>query len=228
MSGQLTVSGLAGCIDHSFLRADATEAALARICDEAIEWGFAAVAVNTGPVVFCAQRLEGTGVGLSGAVGFPLGQVETAVKVFEAQRAIDQGANEIDFVINVGQLKSGRSLYVEHEINEMVAACRDKALTKVILETCYLNDEEKRQVIRMAIEAGADFVKTSTGMGVSGATMPDVLLMRSLARGQIAIKAAGGIRTLDQALAYIDAGATRLGTSRGVALMQSALQVLPQ
>jgi len=160
-------------------------------------------------------------------VGFPLGQVETAVKAFEAERAIDQGATEIDFCINVGQLKSGRALYVEHEINELVAVCRDKALCKVILETCYLSDDEKRQVIRMAVEAGADYIKTSTGMGPGGATMPDVLLMRSLARGQCKIKAAGGICTLDQALAYIDAGASRLGTSRSVAIMESAKQVLP-
>jgi len=227
MTTELTVSGLAGHIDHSYLKPDATESDLARICDEAVQWRFAAVAVNSGQVTLCAKRLEGSDVSLSGAVGFPLGQVDTAVKVFEAERAVDQGATEIDFCINVGQLKSGRTLYVEHEINELAAVCRDRALCKVILETCYLSDDEKRQVIRMAVEAGADFVKTSTGMGPGGATMPDVLLMRSLARGQCQIKAAGGIRTLDQALAFIDAGASRLGTSHSVAIMESAKQVLP-
>jgi deoxyribose-phosphate aldolase len=225
---RLTVTTLAGAIDHSCLAADATEEQLARACDEAVEWGFATVAINSSPVPFCVERLAGSAVKVCAAVGFPLGQVPTAVKVYEAQQALGAGAAEIDFVINIGLLKSGRDFVVEHEINQIIEVCRDRATTKVILETCYLTDAEKKRVIEMAVQADADFVKTATGTARGGATIPDVLLMRSLARNRIAVKAAGGIRTLDQALAFLDAGATRLGCSRSVAIMHSALEVLPR
>ena len=227
MAKSLTLAALAGMIDHSLLRADASEADLRQLCREAVDHGFATVAINTAPVSFCARQLAGTGVGVCAAVGFPLGQVPTAVKVYEAEQAINDGATEIDFVINIGQLKSGRRPYVENEIVALVKAC-DGLTTKVIMENCYLTDAEKQQVVEMAIDAGAGFVKTSTGRGPGGATMPDVLLMRSLARNRIRIKAAGGIRTLDQMLGFVDAGANRIGTSHGLAIMASAREVLPE
>ena len=227
MAKSLTLAALAGMIDHSLLRADAREADLLQLCREAVDHGFATVAINTAPVSFCARQLAGTCVGVCAAVGFPLGQVSTAVKVYEAEQAIADGASEIAFVINIGQLKSGRRSYVENEIVALAKACGG-VTTKVIMENCYLTDAEKQQVVEMAIDAGADFIKTSTGRGTGGATMPDVLLMRSLARSRIRIKAAGGIRTLDRMLAFVDAGADRIGTSHGLAIMASAREVLPE
>jgi deoxyribose-phosphate aldolase len=226
MQGALTVKSLAGMIDHSLLRADATDAEFERHCREAIEHGFATVAVNTAPVAFCAERLAGSGVGICAAVSFPLGQSPTQTKIYEARQAIEEGATEIDFVINVSQLKSGRMCDVGGEIEAVVKACAG-VVTKVILEMCYLNDDEKRLACELAIRAGVDFVKTSTGMGPAGATLPDVLLLRSIARGRARVKAAGGIRNFDQAVAFIDAGADRLGTSRSLAIMNEARDILP-
>jgi len=226
VSEPLTVRDLAAMIDYSLLRPDATDTMLREHCRRAVELGCGVVAVNSVAVPVCAAALKGSEVKICAAVGFPWGQTHPEVKVLEAERAIREGAQEIDFVINIGWLKSGRLLDVANEIREMVQACEGRTC-KVILETCYLTDHEKREVVQMAIAAGADFVKTSTGLGPGGATLPDVLLMRSIAQGRIAIKAAGGIRTVDQALAYIDAGATRIGTSQAPSLLAEAREVLP-
>ncbi|NPV51965.1 MAG: deoxyribose-phosphate aldolase [Firmicutes bacterium] len=209
---------LAGMIDHTLLNPQATLGDVDRLCEEARRYGFAAVAVNPAMVEFCARRLAGSRVGISAAVGFPLGQATTEAKVFEARDAIAKGASEVDFVINIGRLKSGDLDYVEREIKAVVEACRGH-ITKVILETFYLTDEEKAAVVDMAIRAGADFVKTSTGFGPGGATLEDVALMKRIAGDRIGIKASGGIRTREDALRFIAAGATRIGTSRGVALV---------
>ncbi|HHX65380.1 MAG TPA: deoxyribose-phosphate aldolase [Chloroflexi bacterium] len=227
MQGPLTVASLAAMIDHSLLRADATDADFDRLCREAVEYGFATVAVNTAPVAYCAKKLNGTGVGVCAAVSFPLGQSPTATKIYEARQAIDEGATEIDFVLNIGRLKSGHLCEVGGEIEAVVKACSG-VTTKVILEMAYLTDDEKRLACELAIRAGADFVKTSTGMGPGGATLPDVLLLKSLARGRAKVKAAGGIRNLDQAIAFVDSGVDRLGTSRAVEIITEARDVLPE
>jgi len=227
MPSSLTVSELAATIDHTLLRADVTDAMLAGHCREAAEKGFASVAVSTASVKRCASVLSGTDVAVCAAVGFPYGQTPTQVKVFEAQQAISDGAGEIDFVINIGALKSGRLEDVAQELELVVDACEDK-VSKVILETCYLSDEEKQQACLMAIDAGATYVKTSTGTGPSGATLPDVYLLRSLSHDRIQVKAAGGIRTLEQALAFLDAGCERIGTSSGLAIIAEAGDVLNQ
>lgn len=222
----ITVSELAAMIDHTLLGATVTEEQLAKLCDEAIEYECGAVAISSCNVAFCAACLEGSDVKVCSTVGFPLGQALTSVKVYEAEQALDAGADEIDFVINVGMLKSGKLDYVAKEIERVVAACRGHT-SKVILETCYLTDEEKRAVCKMAIHAGATYVKTSTGMGTGGATLPDVLLLKSLAQERAKVKASGGIHNLDQVLAYIDAGAERIGASRGAEIVEEARRVLP-
>lgn len=227
MNQPMTQSLLASLIDHTLLRPDATERDLARHCQEAQRYGFATVAINSAPTAFCAARLAGSDTGICAAVGFPSGQMTTAAKVFEATDAIKNGATEIDFVINIGALKSGHSQYVENEIGVIVQAC-EGVTTKVILETCYLTDAEKRAVLKMAIDAGATFVKTSTGRGPAGANLPDVIMLRSLGRHDIKVKAAGGIATLDEVLGYIDAGADRIGTSRALEIMAEAAEVLPE
>ena len=175
MDNALTQSRLALTMDHTLLHPAASEADLAKHCDQALEFGFATVAIMSAPVAYCAKRLDGSSVRVCAAISFPFGQTTTAVKVYEAQAAIGEGAGEIDFVVNLGLLKSGRVHELEQEIIEVIAACKG-ATTKVILETCYLDDGEKMAITEMAVSAGADFVKTSTGRGPKGATLPDVLL----------------------------------------------------
>ena len=226
MPSALTVASLARMIDDTLLRPDATETDMARHCAGAAQRGVATVAINPAWVSFCAAQLRGTTTGVCAAISLPLGQSTTPAKVYETREAVANGAAEIDFVINVGALKSGNNAYVADEIAAIVEACKGRP-SKVILETCYLTDGEKQSVCLMAIEAGATFVKTSTGMAAAGATLPDVLLMQAVSAGRIQVKAAGGIRTLDQALAYIDAGCTRIGTSRAAAILEEAAMVLP-
>jgi deoxyribose-phosphate aldolase len=225
MSTALTVASLARMIDTTLLRPDATEIDVAQHCHGALQQGVATVAVNPAWVSFCAAQLRGSQVGVCAAISLPLGQATTTTKVFETRDAVANGATEIDFVINVGALKSGLGTHVSKEIAAIVQACEGHT-SKVILETCYLTDAEKQAVCEMAIEAGATFVKTSTGMGSGGATIADVLLMRAVSGGRVKVKAAGGIRTLEEVLAYIDAGCERIGTSRAAAILQEAGQVL--
>lgn len=212
---------LAGIIDHTFLKPFGTPEDIERLCREAVEYGFAMVAIHPAEVDRCVRLVAGSPVRVGAAIGFPLGQNTRAVKLFETQDAIARGAGEIDMVINIRALQSGDLASVGGEIADVVAACRAAdVVSKVILETCYLSDAEKRTVCRLAVEAGADFVKTSTGFGPSGATVADVELMRAAVGPRTGVKASGGIRDLDQVRALLAAGATRIGTSCGPALVE--------
>ena len=218
----LSVKQLAGMIDHTFLKPFGTAENIEKLCDEARKYEFAMVAINPAEVETCVKLLEGSPVRVGAAIGFPLGQTTTECKAFETRDAIAKGATEIDTVINVRALQKGRLDIVKKEIEEMVAICRPAGvICKVILETCYLSDAEKETVCRIAKEAGVDFVKTSTGFGTAGATVEDVALMRRVVGPEIGVKAAGGIRDLDTALAIIKAGATRIGTSSGVTIVEA-------
>ncbi len=208
-------------IDHTFLKAFGTAQDIERLCEEALRYNFAMVAVNPAEVTVCVRLLAGSPVRVGAAIGFPLGQNTSEVKAFETRDAIQKGAGEIDMVINVRALQSGDAGLVGREIADMVEACRPAGvISKVILETCYLTDVEKESVCRMAVAQGADYVKTSTGFGTAGATVADVRLMRAAVGPNTGVKAAGGIRDLATALALIEAGATRLGTSAGVVLVE--------
>ncbi len=214
--------GIASYIDHTILKAEATQDQVALLCDEAAQYGFASVCVNSSWVAFCAERLKGAGIKVCSVVGFPLGAMETEAKAFEARTAIDRGASEIDMVINVGKLKSGDAEYVRKDIRALRAACGPGIVLKVILETCLLNDEEKVLVCRMAAEEKADFVKTSTGFSKGGATVEDVALMRRTVGPSMGVKASGGVRSYEDAAAMIKAGASRIGASSSVAIVSGA------
>lgn len=216
----LTPASLAAMIDHTFLKAYGTPADIERLCSEARDHRFAMVAIHPAEVTRCVELLAGSGVRVGAAVGFPLGQNTSETKAFETRDAIEKGAGEIDTVLNLRALQSGCLDIVRREIRELVALTKPKGvISKVILETCFLTDDQKREACRIALEEGVDFVKTSTGMGSNGATVGDVRLMRSVVGNQVRIKAAGGIRTLESVRALIAAGATRLGTSHGVAII---------
>lgn len=218
----LSAEQLAGMIDHTFLKPFGTEENIEKLCAEARKYNFAMVAINPAEVETCVKLLEGSPVRVGAAIGFPLGQTTTECKAFETRDAIEKGATEIDTVINVRALQKGRLDIVKKEIEDMVAICKPAGvICKVILETCYLSDAEKETVCRIAKEAGVDFVKTSTGFGTAGATVEDVALMRRVVGPEIGVKAAGGIRDLDTALAMIKAGATRIGTSSGVSIVEA-------
>ncbi|TFE30752.1 deoxyribose-phosphate aldolase [Cohnella luojiensis] len=210
---------IAGMIDHTLLSAVSTEAEIIRICSEAKQYGFATVCVNPYWVPLASKELKGSSVGLTTVIGFPLGASRTENKAAEATDAIQAGATEIDMVLNIGELKSGHTDAVKRDIEAVVAACRGKAAVKVIIETCYLTDEEKKQAALLCKEAGADFVKTSTGFGTGGATVEDVALIRHVVGPDMGIKASGGVRDLDIALKLIQAGATRLGASSSIAIV---------
>ncbi|GAB4203229.1 MAG: deoxyribose-phosphate aldolase [Roseiflexaceae bacterium] len=210
-------------IDHTLLKPEATPQQIERLCAEAREHGFASVCVNPVYVARCAELLAGSGVAVCTVIGFPLGATASAVKAFEAREAIEQGAREVDMVIPIGRLKAGEHDAVEEDIRVVVAAAHlGGAICKVIIETALLTDEEKTTACLLAVRAGADFVKTSTGFAASGATLHDVALMRGVVGPQIGVKAAGGIRSLADALAMVEAGATRLGTSAGVQIALAA------
>ena len=204
-------------IDHTLLRADATSADVERLCREAKEHGFYAVCVNGSWVELARHSLDGTEVKVASVAGFPLGAMETDAKRFETEAAIDAGAHEIDVVINVGRLKDGDNNYVLRELRDIVEAA-DERPVKVILETCLLTEEEKIRACKLVVESGAQFVKTSTGFSKGGATLEDVKLLRRQVGSDFGVKASGGIRDAFAALAMIEAGATRLGTSNGAAI----------
>jgi deoxyribose-phosphate aldolase len=211
---------LARYIDHTLLRPDATAADIDKLCEEARSYGFAAVCVNPTWVQRCARNLRGSGVRVASVIGFPFGAGTTEVKAAEARRAIRDGAREIDMVINVGALKSGDYELVRRDIEKVADACREAgALSKVIIEAAYLTDEEKVVSSHLAKAAKADFVKTSTGFGPGGATVHDVLLMRETVGPKLGVKAAGGIRSAEDAREMIAAGATRIGASASVQIV---------
>ena len=212
---------LAKMIDHTLVKPTATRGEVERLCREAGEHGFQCVCVNPAYVSLAAQLLKGTDVKVCSTVGFPFGATLPEVKAFEARKAVENGAREIDMVINIGALKSGDYETVKEDIKTVVDVKRSYGdlIVKVIIETGYLTDEEKVAACRLAKEAGADFVKTSTGL-VGGATVEDVRLMRKTVGGKMGVKAAGGIRTLKDALAMIKAGANRIGTSTAVTIVE--------
>jgi deoxyribose-phosphate aldolase len=207
-------------IDHTILKPESTREQVIEICKEAKENGFASVCINTCFTKLVAEQLKGTEVKTCVTVGFPLGCNSTKTKVFEAKDAIDDGANEVDMVINVGVLKSGDVDYVKNEISEIVQATKGKAILKVILETCLLSDEEIIEVCKISKEVGADFVKTSTGFNSAGATIEHIKLMRITVGEEMGIKAAGGIRSYEKAIAMIEAGATRVGASSSLKIIK--------
>ena len=206
-------------IDHTLLKADATAAQIKKLCAEARQYDFASVCVNSCHVPLAKAELEGTDVKVCCVVGFPLGACFTEAKAYEASLSVERGAEEVDMVINIGAAKEGNWGLVEQDIKAVVDACHPKAILKVIIETCLLTDEEKRQACLCAKRAGADFVKTSTGFSISGATPEDVALMRETVGPHMGVKAAGGVRCTEDADKMISSGATRLGTSSGVKLM---------
>lgn len=211
--------GLNKYIDHTILKATASSSDVQKLCEEAIEHEFYSVCVNGCYVADAKQLLQGTDVKVAAVVGFPLGAMTTAAKVFEAKEAIENGASEIDMVINVAKLKDGEFEYVENEIRQIKKAIGDNVL-KVIIETCYLTDEEKVKVCELSLVAKADFVKTSTGFGTGGATYEDVKLMKSVVGDNAKVKASGGVRDKETAEKYVELGAERLGTSSGIDIVK--------
>ncbi|MGF7047788.1 deoxyribose-phosphate aldolase [Paenibacillus sp. DS2015] len=213
-------SQLAGMIDHTLLRADATKVEITKLTEEALKYEFASVCVNPTWVSYAAEQLANSQVEVCTVIGFPLGASTSATKAFEAKNAIEAGATEVDMVINIGALKDGNHEYVEQDIEAVVHAAAGKALVKVIIETCILTDEEKRTACQLAVKAGADFVKTSTGFSTGGATVEDVALMRQTVGKNVGVKASGAIRSLEDMEKMIAAGASRIGASSGVKIME--------
>lgn len=212
------MGNIAGMIDHTLLKAAATSADIKKICEEAREYRFASVCVNSCYAKLVTEQLEGTGVKTCCVVGFPLGAMSTRAKAYEAKCAVEDGAAEVDMVINVGALKEGNDQFVEDDIRAVVEASRP-AIVKVIIETCLLTDEEKVRACELSEKAGAAFVKTSTGFSTGGANTADVALMKKTVGDRLQVKASGGIHTPDEAKALIEAGADRIGASNGVALL---------
>src|SRR5436305_5625783 len=213
----------ASLIDHTLLKPDATQTEIKHLCEEAVQYRFASVCVNPTWVRVCACHLQGSGVPVCTVIGFPLGATLSDVKAYEARRAIMDGAREVDMVINVGALKSGDDCLVEHDIHSVVEVAHEYNVTcKVIIETALLTDDEKVRACLAAKNAGADFVKTSTGFSKGGATVADIALMRQVVGAELGVKAAGGVKDLTAAREMIAAGATRLGASAGVKIAQEA------
>lgn len=205
-------------IDHTLLKPTATKEQIIKLCSEAKEYNFYAVCVNGSYVELAKKELEGTEVEVAAVIGFPLGAMTTEAKIFEAKNCIEKGASEIDMVINIGRLLDGQFDYVENEIKQIKEAIGENVL-KVIFENCYLSKEQIKMVSQLAVNAGADYVKTSTGFGTGGATFEDVQLMKDVVENKAQIKAAGGVRDAATAQKYIKMGVTRLGTSSGVSLV---------
>lgn len=210
----------AAYIDHTLLKADATKEEIIALCEEAKTYSFASVCVNPTWVKTASELLQGTTVKVCTVIGFPLGASTTTVKAFETKDAIENGAGEIDMVINIGALRSGDDDIVGRDIAAVVEAAKGKAIVKVIIETSLLTDQEKRKACELSRAAGADFVKTSTGFSTGGATAEDVKLMRGVVGPEMGVKASGGVRSFDDLQKMIDAGATRIGASSGVQIMQ--------
>jgi deoxyribose-phosphate aldolase len=216
-------SEIASLIDHTLLKGEAAPSHVERLCDEAQRYGFATVCVNPVYVALAAQRLAGTGVGVCSVAGFPLGATTTEIKLQEARKALDDGATEVDMVIHLGALKAGQHQVVRQEIAALADVCHTaQAILKVIIEAPLLTADEKRAACAVAKDGNADFVKTSTGFCGASATVEDVRLMRETVGPEMGVKAAGGIRTYEAAMTMIEAGATRIGTSSGVAIADQA------
>jgi deoxyribose-phosphate aldolase len=214
---------IARLIDHTILKPETTPAQVRQLCEEALHFGFASACVNPWYVPLAAEMLRGSAVKVCTVAGFPLGATTTGAKVFEAQEAIQHGAHEIDMVMNIGALKWSDDSSVEEDIRRVADAChRGKAICKVILENCLLTGTEKSRACKIAVRAGADYVKTSTGFNSGGATAEDVALMRAAVGPKMGVKASGGIRSLEDVKKMVAAGATRIGTSSGVKIIEQA------
>lgn len=212
---------LSQLIDHTNLKPDATIAMMEKLCKEASDYHFKMVAINQVQSKLCAQLLKGTEVDIGAAIAFPLGQTTIESKCFETKNAIDIGATEIDYVINISELKAGNLKYIEREMSEIVEICRQhNVISKVIFENCYLTNEEKIALCKIAVKVKPDFIKTSTGFGPSGATIEDVTLMKAQVGDFVKVKAAGGIRNAETFIKMIKAGAERIGTSAGIAIIE--------
>ncbi len=207
-------------IDHTGLKQDLSKEQVIKLCNEAKEHEFAAVVVNSYYVGLVAQQLKGTKVKVASVVGFPLGACTTATKVFETEDAIRDGADEIDMVINIGALKDKDYDVVRNDIQSVITAARGKAIVKVIIESCLLSEDEIVKVCEICVDAGADYVKTSTGFSTGGATIEAISLMKRTIKDKANIKASGGIRTYEDAISFINAGADRIGTSNGVVIIE--------
>lgn len=215
---------IAKMIDHTLLKADATKEQIIKLAEEAKEYSFASVCVNPTWVKIAAELLKDSpDVKVCTVIGFPLGATTSETKAFETKNAIENGATEIDMVINVGALKDKQDDLVEQDIKAVVDAATGKAIVKVIIETSLLTDEEKKRACELSVKAGADFVKTSTGFSTGGATVEDIRLMRETVGPEIGVKASGGVRSREDALAMIEAGATRIGASSGVAISKGEI-----
>ncbi|MEK6527874.1 MAG: deoxyribose-phosphate aldolase [Nitrospirota bacterium] len=210
---------IAKLIDHTLLKPEATETDIKKLCKEAEKYGFFSVCVNPCFIKTAREKLSGTDVKVSTVIGFPLGAMHSKVKIYEAMFAVLAGADEVDVVINIGMIKSNNWTAVQKEISDLVTATPD-VIHKIIIETYYLSDDEKINASLAVMKSGAEFVKTSTGFAPSGATVKDIEMIKAATKGKIGIKAAGGIRTLKDVLTFIKAGATRIGTSSGVKIME--------
>ena len=216
----LTRESLAGMFDHTNLKAFADRSDMEKLCSEAAEYGFKMVAVNSVQTALCRELLKGTPVHVGAAISFPLGQTTIETKVFETKNAIDNGADEIDYVINITELKNGNPDYIRREMEAIVSACREKSvLSKVIFENCYLTKDEIETVARIAREVRPDFIKTSTGFGTGGALAEDVARMKQVVGDDVKVKAAGGIRSWESCRSMIEAGAERIGTSSSIKIL---------
>jgi len=214
------MTNIAGMIDHTLLKPEARKEQVEQLCAEAKEYTFASVCVNPTWVRYTSELLSGTEVKVCTVIGFPLGATTTETKAFETKNAIENGATEVDMVINIGALKDGNNDLVENDIRAVVEAAKGKALTKVIIETSLLTEEEKVRACELSVKAGADFVKTSTGFSTGGATYEDIALMRKTVGPDIGVKASGGVRSAEDAGKMIEAGATRIGASSGIAIVK--------
>ncbi|KGK86132.1 deoxyribose-phosphate aldolase [Clostridium sp. HMP27] len=218
----MTKNQLARMIDHTVLKADTKEEKIEEICKEALQYNFASVCINPCNIEFAAKLLKGSEVKVCTVIGFPLGANTTATKAFETKDAIEKGASEVDMVINIGKLKDKDYDYVKKDIEAVVKEAKGKALTKVIIETCLLTDEEKIMACKLSKEAGSDFVKTSTGFSTGGATVSDIKIMREAVGENLGVKASGGVRTYEDSIAIINAGATRIGASASIDIINKA------
>jgi len=218
-NNSITPADVARYIDHTLLKPEATEGQIETLCEEAVKYGFFSVCINSSWVAYCAKKLRGTGVKICAVVGFPLGAMDSRTKAYETRNAIENGADEIDMVINVGALKNGDLKTVEEDLRSVIRACRSTTTTKAIIETCLLTDDEKIIASQLVKKTGYDFVKTSTGFSKAGATAHDIVLMRRTVGPKMGIKAAGGIHNFEEALLMIRSGATRLGASAGIKII---------
>ena len=217
----ITVEQLANMVDHTNLKAFADDAAFTKLCDEARKYNFKMVAINPAQTVRCKEKLKDSLVHVGAAIGFPLGQTTLECKIFETKDAIKKGADEIDYVINVAELKNKNYDYIKKEMEEIVKICKEAGKTsKVIFENCYLTDDEKVKVAEIAKEVKPDFIKTSTGFGTGGATMEDILMFKKFIGPHVKMKAAGGVKSVEDMEAFLEAGCDRIGTSSAISLIK--------